>query len=87
MLNFLSEIEARKVYEVVGISLSETECQALGDLLKYLESYFTRGFDEYYPDLSSDTITIFEVMDAGRRNTHALKELDICFVYRDYLAR
>ena len=50
----LPEIEARiklwdMAYAHVGIALSETEFRAREDLLRYLGSYFTRGFDEYYP--------------------------------------
>ncbi|MCJ1425182.1 hypothetical protein MMC29_003070 [Sticta canariensis] len=53
----LPEIEARNklwdmAYAHVGIALSEREFRAREDLLRYLDSYFARELDEYYPSNS-----------------------------------
>lgn len=50
----LPEIESRiklwdRAYAYVGIPLSERERRARRDLLLYVNSYFARGLDEYYP--------------------------------------
>lgn len=50
----LPEIKARielwdRAYAYVGIPLSEGERRAREDLLRYVDSYFARGLDEYYP--------------------------------------
>lgn len=55
-LDLLPEIEARikvwdQAFAEVGITLSKTEHQAREDLLRYVNTYSARGFDEYYPDL------------------------------------
>lgn len=54
VIDFLPAIEARikiwdTAYAHIGIALSETERQAREDLLRYLETYFARGVDIYYP--------------------------------------
>lgn len=42
-----------RAYALVGIALSETERRAREDLLRYLNTYFARGLDDYFPYFAS----------------------------------